>query len=601
MSEFVRHHIALRELTVISAHDVSPSMRRIVLGGEQLDAFSDGTWDLPSFTTASFDDHVKVFLRDEVTGVLTLPAQDDGHLDWPNDPRPVSRDYTVRAYDPDQRSLTLDFVRHEGGAAAGWAERARSGDRLHVAGPRGSHLYETNDWTLLIGDETALPAIGRWLDEAADDAVGVVIVEVPTAEDRVIDRCPDGVELVWVVRANADDPATSLVRAVARARFPEGTPTIWIAGEFARVRSVRRHLVEARGIHGDAVESTSYYRAGVSQDAEMEAHERLEALVSLDVPYAIRTLATLGIPALLDEGIESADELAARSGTQARALTSLLRWLVPTGVVSEPWPGSFRLGPVGQPLLEEWVAGGLSLDRAPVLLEQSWAGLPHSLRTGEAGFPAVFGASFWDHLDAHPEVGASFDTMLAVWAEEWVPGVLDAVDWDRFGAVADIGGGDGKLIDELLARRPSLRATLVEQSETAGRARERWQDSDLAERVDVVVGSFFDPWPTGPDAFVLAQVLHDWPDDQATDILRRGADVIGTDGRVLVVERVMDDKHPTQDHVAMDLTMLALFGAAERTIGEFEALATAAGLRVVETRPAAEGLTVIEMARAVPQ
>ncbi|MFV0307910.1 MAG: methyltransferase [Desertimonas sp.] len=597
MTDFIRHHITIRELAVIDATDLSPSLRRIVLGGEQLDAFSDGTWDLPAFTTASFDDHVKVFLRDGVTGALTLPTQDDGHLAWPHDPRPVARDYTVRAYDAAERTLTLDFVRHEGGAAAGWAERARPGDRLHVAGPRGSHVYPSNDWSLLVGDETALPAISRWLDEADDDAVSIVVIEVPTAEDRVLGRCPEGVDVVWVVRDEADDPATCLVRALARLRFPDGTPTIWAGGEFTKVRAIRRHLADARGIADDAIEATSYYRAGVSQDAEAEAYQRLEALVSLDTPYAIRTLVTLGIPPLLDQGVESAEALAAQTGTQPRALTSLLRWLVPTGVIDEPWPGAFRLGTLGQPLLEDWLADDLHLDHAAVLLERAWAGLPHSLRTGQAAFPTVFGAGFWEYLDTRPAVSAWFDAMLAGWADEWVAAVAEAYDWDRFTNVADIGGGEGRLLAQILERHPQLRATLVEQASTARRAETSLAATTVAQRVEVAEGSFFDPWPVGPDAYVLAQVLHDWPDEQATAILRRGADVVGPNGRIIVVERMMDEKHPEHDHLSMDLTMLAMFGAAERTLPEFEGLAGAAGLSVIGSHSSGAGLTLIEMAR----
>jgi len=596
MPDAINHPIVLRELEVIEVADVTPGMRRVVLGGEQLAAFSDGTWELTEFRTAGFDDHVKVFFPHPETGDLVLPTQDDGHLDWPDDVRPTSRDYTVRAFDAAAGRLTLDFVRHQGGVAAEWAVDVQPGERIHVAGPRASHPLPNGDWYLLVGDETALPAIGRWLEEADPATVGRVVVEVPTADDRQELPAPPGVEVTWLVRARRGDD-TTLAKAVAALDFPAGEPVAWVAAEFSRVGYVRRHLIEGRGLSRDAVDTTSYWRRGVGQDETEGAAEQLRRLGELATPYALRTLITLGIPPLLASGITDPAELAATSGTRQRALTSLLRVMVPHDVIVEDPVGSFRLGPIGEPLADEWVEENYSLWSAPTLLDRAWAGLSHSLRTGEAAFPQVFGLPFWDYLAANPSSGESFDRMLDGWAEVWAPGIARARDWSATPHVVDVGGGIGRLLSAVLAKHPEVRGTLLEHGETATRAAARFAEAGLGDRADVIQASCFDAWPADGDCYVLAQVLHDWPDAEAIAILRRGAEAIANGGRVVLVERIVTSP-PSEDHVGMDLLMLALFGAAERTLAEFGDLAAAAGLEVVGSAPGSHGLGFVELALA---
>lgn len=169
MTTHQRLPIVLRDLEVLEVRDLAPRMRRISLGGPQLQAFTVEAGDQPAFQSLGADDHIKIFLPDPETGVMALPRQGPGRLFWPEDPHALSREYTPRGYDPESGRLDLDFVLHGHGPAGLWAAQAKPGDRLHVAGPRASMLMPDAAHHVLFGDETALPALANWIEMAAPD------------------------------------------------------------------------------------------------------------------------------------------------------------------------------------------------------------------------------------------------------------------------------------------------------------------------------------------------------------------------------------------------------------------------------------------------
>ena len=256
----VDHPVVLRELEVLRVTDISPRMRRITFGGAQLGAFSRDGLHLPAFVTAAPDDHVKVFFARNGQREPVLPRQDDGHLDWPHDgPRPIHRDYTVRRFDAAVCELDLDFVRHERGAASKWAERATPGMRLHITGPPRSQIVPDGvDWYLLIGDETALPAIGRWLEELPVAAAATAIIEVAdAAEEQPIQTAAN---IRWLHRDGADAGTNQLETAVRALVFPSDNVYVWGAGETGIMRPIRRYLRTERGLPKERVALTGYWK-----------------------------------------------------------------------------------------------------------------------------------------------------------------------------------------------------------------------------------------------------------------------------------------------------------------------------------------------------
>jgi len=241
----VSHEIKRRKLQVLRVTDLTPRMRRITLHGPELTGFiSLGT-----------DDHVKLLFA-------TTPEEQaalDNFVPGPNasdGPRPAMRDYTPRRYDAESGELDIDFVLHGDGPAATWAAQAQAGQFLYIAGPRGSMIVpDMFDSYLLIGDETALPAIARRLEELAGNRRALVVVEIEDNAERQALASKAQVEVIWVVRGKQD-----LLDVTRQLTLPEGDLYAWVATESALSRKVRRVLLDELKLNEAAVKAAGYWR-----------------------------------------------------------------------------------------------------------------------------------------------------------------------------------------------------------------------------------------------------------------------------------------------------------------------------------------------------
>ena len=324
---------------------------------------------------------------------------------------------------------------------------------------------------------------------------------------------------------------------------------------------------------------------------------RIIQMADLLTPWAVRAASTLGLPDAVAAGASSVTEIAVAASVNARAAGKLLRFLARRGVFTETAPDRFALGPLGQVMAADLrFPLRMILDTAGMQSRfgQASAGLADAVRSGRAAYPVVFGRSLWADLAADPVLGQAFDELMTMSASRWVPKLMAALDWGSVTHVADIGGGTGELLIELLRAWPRTRGTLVELPDVAERAVARLTAAGFSERAVVTPGSFFQPLPQGADLYVLAQILHDWPDPEAELILRRCREAAGPAGRVLLVERMVDNDQPEDTHMDMDLLMLVLFGATERSRSDLARLAGAVGLRLGTITPLGLGMFAVE-------
>ncbi|WP_431111607.1 siderophore-interacting protein [Variovorax paradoxus] len=250
----VRHELRFRRLTVKTVQRITPHLIRVTLTGD----------DLTGFTSAGFDDHAKIFFPDATTGELTLPTMGPEGPVWPAGGRPTMRDYTPRKYDAQANTLELDFALHEAGPATRWAEQAKPGDVLGVGGPRGSFIVPTDfDWHLLIGDDTALPAIARRLAELPAGARVVVLAEVDTEADQVPFETQAELTLQWVHRKGAEPGLSQgLLDTLKSMKLPPGDFHAWVGCESAIAKALRAHLVGERGANPKWIRASGYWRRG---------------------------------------------------------------------------------------------------------------------------------------------------------------------------------------------------------------------------------------------------------------------------------------------------------------------------------------------------
>jgi NADPH-dependent ferric siderophore reductase len=251
----VRHETKMRLLQVREVSRITPQMVRIVVGGDAL----------TGFVSAAHDDHVKLFFPQPGQDKPVLPTPGPNGPVYPEGAqRPAARDYTPRHYDAAANTLTLEFVLHGDGPATTWAARARPGDFLGVGGPRGSFIVADDfDWYLLVGDETALPAIGRRLGELPAGARVFVVAEVANAAEEQHFNTRARADLHWLHRDGGGlGNHGPLQNAIAKLSLPPGDGYAWVAAEAAVARALRRYLVDQRGLAKDRVKAAAYWKRG---------------------------------------------------------------------------------------------------------------------------------------------------------------------------------------------------------------------------------------------------------------------------------------------------------------------------------------------------
>ena len=191
----------------------------------------------------------------------------------------------------------------------------------------------------------------------------------------------------------------------------------------------------------------------------------------------------------------------------------------------DPAPGRFALNETAHGLLNSPVRLSLGLDGIGGRMAYAWGSLLSAVQTGAPAYHEVFHRPFWEDLQAHPDLRASFGALMGPSGHGIPdPEVLVTGGWESVRTVVDVGGGTGSLLAEILRARPTVRGTLVDLPPKVARSLEIFQIAGVAERVTAVGQSFFDPLPAGADLYLLKNVLGDWLDREAMAILRRCAE-----------------------------------------------------------------------------
>ena len=314
------------------------------------------------------------------------------------------------------------------------------------------------------------------------------------------------------------------------------------------------------------------------------------------VTQTIYACVELGIPDLLGDGERTAGDLAEASGADPSALYRLLRALASLGILHEEDGQRFSLTELGEPLrsdapgsLRGWVR---LCGRDHVW--RSWGNLADAVRAGENSFRMLYDADIWEWRADRPDESTIFDEAMMSLTGAGNAAILAAFDFGRFGTVVDVAGGNGTLLGAILAAHPQLHGILVDQEHVVAGAEPVLRAAGVADRCEVVAGSFFSSVPEGGDAYVLKSIIHDWEDEESVAILRTCREAMGTHAVVLLIERDLGGPNENSMAKLMDLNMFVLPGGRERTVEEYLALFERAGLSFTAAHPTTTGLLVIE-------
>ncbi|WP_029153886.1 siderophore-interacting protein [Microbacterium gubbeenense] len=597
--------VALRELSVLRVSDVNSRMRRVTLTGEQLRPFDAGEVQMPEFRSTGFDDHIKLYFPYPGSSEVLLPVQKAARLEFGSGQRPLMKSYTVRRWDREAAELDVDFVRHGTGVATTWAYRCAVGDRIHIAGPgRSLGLPHGTDWLLIIGDETALPAIGRCLEELPEGYQVRALIEVPDhLHEQELPTAADAA-ITWIHRHEAE-PGQLLHEAVTGLDWWPGAAFAWVAAETQAVRRIRWHLLEDRGVPKEALQHVGYWRRREVRTRrddpslpDIDAAEKLpgirfQAMANLATPFAIRAAATLGIGELIARGVDDLDGLAHRTGSTPAALERLLRYLTTVELLSCTSRGRYRLTELGEFLANDMVTDRLDLNGAEARQDLAFADLLDAARGEGSSHRAdvLRGA----RLREDPSFQRTLLDQAGRQAQLFAPALAASAAISGVAHLLVHADAGNVIAQEVLRRHEEMRLTLVAHPAQTEPLRAELDESlgDAVRRNRVqVVEQPNGAVETEPDAVLFVQQLSRLTDAEAVHTLHRAGQGLRGDGQVLLLEAPIDAAAPEEESAAADLRDLALYGAGQRTDDEYRALAAAAGLQVADTDLVGQANTV---------
>lgn len=305
---------------------------------------------------------------------------------------------------------------------------------------------------------------------------------------------------------------------------------------------------------------------------------------------ALQVVTEAGIPDLISAEPRTADEIAADAQVNADALARLLRLLEPHGVFQRDAQGNWEHTEPSRWLRTDHpqsLSGYVRMSGTAF----SWGSLTHldhALRSGEAGICQLEPLGWCAYLESRPEEKAVFQAAMTAKSHGDITAALDVYDFGQHHRIADIAGGQGLLIKTILAAYPNITGVLFELPSVAS-------NIAVSDRLEVVKGNFFtDPLPAC-DAYVLMNIIHDWDDEAATQILRAVANAAHEyRSTVLLLEAVLPEAPIHHRAKILDVMMLAITGGRERTVAEYRALLHDAGLELKKVIPTRTAFSIIE-------
>lgn len=324
-----------------------------------------------------------------------------------------------------------------------------------------------------------------------------------------------------------------------------------------------------------------------------------ESIYEISRFAALATMAELAVADQLADGPLGLEELARRCGAHPPSLRRVLRELAGLGYLRSNGD-AYDLTDAGQALRSD-VPGSARAAVRTVAQEMFWyalGALPQTVRTGKSAMIERFGSPY-RYLAEHPDVAALFDEYMTSRAAPFAGAVASAYDFSGLRKVVDVGGGKGHILAGVLRAFPRLEGELFELERVMPAARAELSRQGLAGRCRFTVGDFFIRVTPGADAYLLANVLHNWGDEDALTILRNVREAMAPDGSVLVLEIVLPDGDVPHVGKDGDMRMLALTGEGlERTRSEYALLLERSGLELKRVMDLPGWASLLEARRA---
>jgi len=330
--------------------------------------------------------------------------------------------------------------------------------------------------------------------------------------------------------------------------------------------------------------------SGTASESPAPHEQILNIIMGFWQSRALAVATELELADLLADGPLHADSLADRTKTDASSLFRLMRALESIGVFKQVSPGVFANTPASE-CLRKNIPGSQWASVRTILSVgfgqyEAWSGLLSSVQTGGPAFDQVFGDTAWEWYRRNPEISTVFNDTMRSLSAMITPAVTASFDWSRFSVIADIGGGIGTQLTDILNAHPACRGILLDQAEVLAGAISH-------DRVEAREGDFFTDLPTGADAYTLRWIIHDWADPEAVSILKNVRTAMKASSVLVLIEEVLPEPPKPTFGMWLDPHMLVIHGGRERTAHEYQELYAQSGFELEQIVQTASPLSLI--------
>jgi hypothetical protein len=317
------------------------------------------------------------------------------------------------------------------------------------------------------------------------------------------------------------------------------------------------------------------------------------------ITQAIGVAAELGIADQINEGRTQVDEIADATGAHARSLYRVLRSLASVGIFRETSPRNFE-----NTLISELLRSGTpgSMRNTAIFMAAPWhanvvSNMKHSVMTGESAWDTTHGQACFDWFGSNPEAAEIFNNCMSELSYGAAPPLVEAYDFSGIETMADIAGGHGYLLAQILKANPETRGILFDAQSVIDGASGLLEREGVSDRVEKASGDFFKEVPAS-DAYIMKHIIHDWDDERSVLIMKNIHRAMKENGKLLLAEMVVPDGNAPHPSKALDLEMLVSPGGVERTEDEYRELFAAAGFRLNRIVPTKSPFSIIEGVKA---
>ncbi|MFC9117627.1 methyltransferase [Streptomyces sp. NPDC102359] len=329
---------------------------------------------------------------------------------------------------------------------------------------------------------------------------------------------------------------------------------------------------------------------------QSDSYALLQLVQGAVITQAISVAARLGIADVLAGGPLSAHDIAARVGSDARATHRLLRALAGHGVFALRDDGRYEQTPVSDKLREDApdsMRGFALLMNHPTLWEE-WGHLQDTVETGEANLPKLRGMGALDFFHAHPDYARVFFQAFGGLSASETDPILAAYDFSGFTTVVDVIAGRGNLLAGILQQAPGTKGVLYDSEIATVDSPALFEAAGVADRLTIEHGGYLGTLPAGADAYVFKHIIHDFSEADALTALRNAREAIAPGGKLLVIEYVLPEDNTPHLGNTVDLWLMLMLGAQERTLAEYTRLFAEAGFSLTRAVPTSAPISVIE-------